>query len=1098
MAGDQNYGGVGVQFEGIDLTLTKTMEKITQSFGELFNSAKKTNASISTSTDYLRNLVANLSLNTLSVTTEAFNDVTNAIRKMMDNSFPETIRTYRADLEKLSEAGLITKETFDSLDKAISEIKPKVDLSGMEDLASFMKENRNKFKFDIGVEDSAVRNLEKIIATSKVKDGYAEKYKNILRYKDELLKTKEARPDFMPEKDYNNLINRLDNLQNKFHTLATKGPNKYTEGIKNATTKTVAFAKSAALAVANLFKSVINALPSVSEALIGLGKVGDLAKTLDTLSAQMSIVIDPAKVKEFDGGIQDMIRNFGVSGDEAKIVATEMNQFGVSVDKSVKMMPLMGKLIGIMGMDATQVARMFGQTSARLAIMPDKMNELVAEVYSLGKAQGFVNFLEDLPEVVDGVVDSFNRLGIMNAKVGKSAIQSTMALSAMYRKMGVDQKAAISAAKKVQEVTSQMAADVKRMQVGLDPENFDQMVDVAAELSRVTGKGANEAFNMVMQGALNPQKFQEQLMKITKGMNPQDLFRFSEVMRKSFGNEFANALQNPDMKKAAAEAAKLGKTAVKGSDAVGQMEDAMKKQKDTFAAQEKITAANKELLEAMAQLAAKGGIMSSWISQTDELISLQESVAKQDVFGKALTLAEAMKAGGASAVAFQLGADGLGAALAKLGTDLQQINKGTESLGVLGTALSSLGGVLGGLLSGFVGPLAKAIWGGIKSFKDWMFTGDKVTGELSKIGKMMQSLKGWFGSLFGSIKSGIGSVFEWIFSKLGSIGGAIKAGVGSLVEVVSSVFSGISKFLSPLIEGVEFMFKWFLKIAGVVGLIVETFKVAWDIGKILQDVMYLISPKAYDGMINFIDKIVNAIADMFGQSSTLMTILDKITSAFDYVVDKIQKAIGMLPSWMGGDEAKKPEPKKFPEQYVKPDAGKPQLDVNSVMTKQSPFTMVAPKVPEQKGFSKDVEKSLLDMTKKQAPFMMVQPKPDVKPKTDKPASQGYEPLAPHGADLVVSSPLMNQPEAPKLSGIANYKPTLKQKDKGNTLDDVVTALTDLRDLMKAGFGDMSEKAVNVFLQGDAKKFFTAYSQEGKNAMGLAGHGNAVTGSGGRS
>jgi hypothetical protein len=51
--------------------------------------------------------------------------------------------------------------------------------------------------------------------------------------------------------------------------------------------------------------------------------------------------------------------------------------------------------------------------------------------------------------------------------------------------------------------------------------------------------------------------------------------------------------------------------------------------------------------------------------------------------------------------------------------------------------------------------------------------------------------------------------------------------------------------------------------------------------------------------------------------------------------------------------------------------------------------------------------------------------------------------------------------------------------------------------MKSGFGDMKQD-VNVVLQGDAKKFFTAYSHEGKNAMGLAGHGNAVTGSGGRS
>jgi hypothetical protein len=84
-----------------------------------------------------------------------------------------------------------------------------------------------------------------------------------------------------------------------------------------------------------------------------------------------------------------------------------------------------------------------------------------------------------------------------------------------------------------------------------------------------------------------------------------------------------------------------------------------------------------------------------------------------------------------------------------------------------------------------------------------------------------------------------------------------------------------------------------------------------------------------------------------------------------------------------------------------------------------------------------------------------------------------------------------QEDAPKLSRVANYEPKFKEKDSGNTLDDVVKSIVDLRNLIQST--SSNPVPVNVILDGDAKKFLRIVKAESGNRVSVAGMSNALGG-----
>ena len=381
--------------------------------------------------------------------------------------------------------------------------------------------------------------------------------------------------------------------------------------------------------------------------LAGTGKVSDLAKQLDTVQTKMSIVFNADQAKAFNNELISAVRNYGLTAEQVGDVAKGLTQWGVSIDRSNQMLPFMSKMIASMDMDAATVAEMFGATTQRLGMSVEGAQQLTSEIFAMGQEHGIMDMLEDMPSVVKGVTDSFNRMGIYNTEAAVGTIKQTMALSAMYQKMGINQKQAIEGAKKVQAGVSSMITDIRRMQVGLDPEDFEGMIDVAAELSRTSGMGFEDTMALMQKG---PKAVQEEMMKLSKNLSEDDRFRLGEIMGKKFGDEFGLALKSDQAQKAAETAGK--KLTSTGEKAADKMNKAMNSQMSTFEKQEKVLEANIQLVKALGELLGKKEIIDGWQSQVKALQSMQDNLSKLMKF---ISIFESSGLSGFSEIAGMLG-----------------------------------------------------------------------------------------------------------------------------------------------------------------------------------------------------------------------------------------------------------------------------------------------------------------------------------------------------------------------------------------------------------------------------------------------------------
>lgn len=767
---------------------------------------------------------------------------------------------------------------------------------------------------------------------------------------------------------------------------------------------TGAFSLGKALAIfANPFEKLLS----------GTGKVSDLAVQLDKVQTKMGIVYGAEQAKKFNAELINSVRNFGMTADQVGDVANKLNQWGVPIERSNKLLPTMSKLIGVMGMDAGTVADMFGTTTQRLGMSVEGSKQLVEEMYSLGRAQGFVDFLEDLPGVVQSVYASFNKLGMYNTKAAKATVQQTMALSAMYRKMGIDQKAAVEAAKKVQQAATQMTTDIRRMQVGLDPENFEGMIDVASEMSRVAGMGFEDTLDLMKKG---PEEVQKKMMDISKSLSGDDLFRFSEVMRKQFGDEFAMALRDPNAAKAAKEAGKVvGKS---GKEASKQMEDAVSVQSETFENQQKLLETNIQLVQALGELSGKAGIIAGWQAQIQGLQKMQDALLPfTELFAK-------LQAAGFSAF-FPLA-------------------------GVLGGVIKSLE-VLGSLI-GYMPRIFSKMWDSLKVltkvFTDFgtgiVNTAKSIGSKFLKLGnvfkifgKMGAKALGPIGAAFGFIQDGMDAVKEKSFSakagtllfgknpekdiKSASIAAGLQAAKWAAVgATVGSFIPGLGTLVGGLVGAGLGAASSFIKTywddivkstSGLVKWISDSWTSIWSgIKNTFSSGVDWIK-NAFNGTVDVLGKLFKSIGSLAGN------VWDGLKSGFSSAIDWIKSTFMSAVKWIG-------------------DVLKSIPGISTLMNKASGM------------------------------FSSNQPSTAI-------------------------TPIQAQEEAPKISRVASYEPKFKEKDTGNTLDDVVKALVDLRDMIRSL--STEPKPIQVVLEGDAKKLFKVVQNESGNRVSVAGLSNALGG-----
>lgn len=1014
-------------------------------------------------------------------------------------------------LNTLRNSGRLTEKQFQGLSSALNDISevnfPQPNIDTLNQMNDFIREQRDLLpRLKSGIDGWSQSSIGLEIAIDKANKTFEaeQKIKAINKYRLELQNLHNQGK--ISSKDFETISKDLNKLSDTFIKRA-KDPQTFFDKIRIGAKTVSRPLREVGASIFDFGKTVIANMPSVTDGLLGKGEVSELASKLDFLKTKMSLVMSPEQANKFNSTLIGVMRTTGVTAEQAETLANSMNRFGVSVDDSAKMMPFLGKLVGRMGMDAGQAAEMGGLLNRSLGLTGKNAEKLVTDFYAMGKAHGFVDFLEDLPAITKDVAASFNKLGILNDKTSEKAIKSTGSLTAMYRKMGVEQKAAVAAATKMQGVLSDMTLDIDKLSVGLEPENFDAMIDVAGEISRLTGKSADEAFKMIQEGALKPAEFQKQMMDIAdKTTNPQDLKRFGLILRKTMSDEAANLITNKDLRaKANAEdieaQEKLKKMKKgKGSSALEKDAETMG---NTFDVSQKLLKTNHELANAMGEMAGKDAILQSWNKQMSTWQDIQDHILKQDFAGKMFTLSKTIEAGGAAAGAYFEGLTKVGDGLASVGVYAKAAEEALRSLGGLFAGLQGFGSILGGLFLGLLPSIGKFVAsflpiGGILNF----FKGGKgdTGGFFKGIGEKLSSFGKGFGNMLSSAWEGIS--------------GFVSKAVGGVADMASKAWSSISSMASTVTGKLSDMAS-----AGVskVGDFVT------GVGAKLKDISTSALSKVGDKFTDLAGKASGAFEKMSGSLagkaglvgaaalagvaignliSDLIADKTKGTTKEGFQGDVIERAMFRVAKALNLDVVKENGPiingKKMSYEDIQKESAKP--------VKYAPFK-TQPKAenatPENSEKKKNIKLSAQEQLQKVGGEVF-----DLKMATGQAQNQ-YEGLKQAGAaadkiaeakanfDNMNKQYFMKQDELKKLQtqaapapqqGAPNAarnptaNPTVA-KEKGNTLDDVVKTLNELKESFIGEVRSVGNRPVNVALLGDAKKFFKAINAENMNNIG---------------
>lgn len=675
--------------------------------------------------------------------------------------------------------------------------------------------------------------------------------------------------------------------------------------------------------------------------LVGTQEIPEFVKGFDNLQQRMMQIYDPNQVKSFMSANFQNLKTMGVGADKAMQMANTLNQFGVSLRDANQALPMMGEMVGALGMDAQQVATMFGQSTRQLRMMPKDMVGVVKEVNRMGAAFNLLDFTEDLPEVVAGVSDSLFKLGRMNRDNARQAIQSAMAIKAQYQLLGMSSKEATAAAKDFQGGLSGMERSIRRMGAGLEPLS-DDIFELMPELVRVTGKSAQEIYSMIQQGATDPKAFQDFLLAEGKKLGGTDLTRFTEIVREKFGSAgdaIANAIINPtQLEQATAEA----NAKMEEMDPNKQWSKMLAASKDTFSFHEKLLQANKDLLEIQKDFAIKSPMLKTINAQIDGLQNLQAEMSdSSSALYKMITALNAFEKGGLSALSIQSGFEKLGETFGKFAPYAQQFSHLGIALGMLSGAfgfLAPIGKMLTSAISG-LGSLTSRTWGFITAGKGLAGVGQrfktlgsfvggtiKTFGRLAKAGGIIGSVlafvpdamdavedfkqgnygKGIMTTLLGDAKSSVlGQAAKWggVGATIGTfvapgigtaIGGGIGAAVGAVGKIVKDNWEPIEAWLKSVPEKMGYAvgasMTWIqTKFNSVYDWIDRNFFDA-QVWSQRWGTVKAAATSAFDWMMGIPDRLWEV----------LKKIPDMITQVFKEIPGQIQSAWKGTTGWVGG------------------------------------------------------------------------------------------------------------------------------------------------------------------------------------------------------
>lgn len=758
-----------------------------------------------------------------------------------------------------------------------------------------------------------------------------------------------------------------------------------------------------------------SAIDDIQGAMTGMNqsKFSDLFLTLDTMSAKLGQVLDPKLMGKFDQTIKSTMVNTGLTAQETQTLAMNMTNFGRSTEETIKSLPLMGTLVGKLGVSAEEVAGMFGQGLASLRATPGQMTSLIKETVKMQKSYGLTDMIGDLPEIMSSVTTNAAKFGKVGPESASKTALSIMNLSGVFRKLGKSQKDATSASIGFADKLSDISQSVTDMRAGLSP--LDDSLFEAQNALHLMGVKEQDTFKMLMEGKNNPDALIKQIHGSFSKLSDEQKLVATAHFRRVFGPDITNAINAYGT-----EAADAFKGAEKQAAKVGTADEAFnsltKAMDGTVSVQEKLANSAKEYFNVTTEFANKKDYMSALQKQRAAWLDLADATSSADsILGMIMRKMDIFEKFGFA------GVTGMGA-----------------GLGVLLTVASSL-----------IYPLTK-LWGMLQLFGGALWTATKF---MLKIPWKM-FIGGWK-ILIGTIKLANiaftllrATMLRTALVMMLNPVGALIAGLVALGIAIA----GVVYYWDDIKKAMGTFFDWAGdKISVFTGFFKNTFTGVFDQLKVVWKDIKDVWAKFWDVNVSN-DALLSSFATL-GES-----LYDLLTKAWDatmayfkaglvkFLPDVLLKRIGLQQpegaATVPATPAKAQDPSKVaggtPNVAQAPDntsliAGMKSL-ISNAATSPANSAQVTPAVPV---------------------------------------------------------PVTAQPMAPARS-VAQSAPTVAPQLGDKNFQAIVDSVLAMKDTLAKAIADLAARPVNVVLQGDAKKFFSAANKESMQAAGAAGMANMVT------
>lgn len=903
MAADKKFLGLGVVFKGVDDGFSKTIDKVSDKTNKAAGQFDKLQKKID---GIGKNNVVNMNLR-LVKSDKVIDDFQKKIDSFKNNviKFPE-IKTDKALVQIGKVKNNLEKVSSDIIDAKFTKL-PDTDSNtslvpvGPEKVGGLKKEQTESAKSTVALSQSLIDLRGNFKGTEKQKDS---------------------------------LINNFKKFDEKIDETG-KGTDKLSDKLKKTKFS---------------FGDINSFFENTARLSTGLN-VSHVAEQFDDLFKRMSLVYDSKSVEKFKSTTLRGL-TLGVMPAEAKIMAEGLADFGVSAKDAVSVLPTMQDMVGKLGMDAGQVANMFGAGLQKLQMSPKALVGITKEFAKVGRSYGFVKPLEELPNVIKQVVNSTYVFGAATRKQAPQIVMSIAKVAGGFKSMGLAQKEAMSASLSFQDTNVDMLEQLQRMSVGLD---FDDKVfkKFGGSIAEVTGKSEAEILSTFGNIGADTEKtiaYLQDVYKVALSKGGGYATRFTLQMKDLYraNPEIVQAIttQQEAFKKVSDEAEE---TATK----LGTPEESWAKMTTTMESSllvsRRMTEATEQLLTVVMDLSMASEKVASNKRYRESLIGIANAVS---TVSDSLKMFNAFRAGNFAEVLNQLGYTnaasilsyfkGFGAAIT--GILIPAIMLLGATLSPIFSMLKTLGKVFLKLFSGITkvsSGVAKASSGAAKGVSTFSKFGKSFSGMSKVLGKALVPLgiilsfiedipaameafgKGNFGEgvlnlLFGKSKEGEGlsTMFGQMFKFAGigmllggPVGAAIGAALGAIISFVKSGLErGFGTVWDELLEGVgNFFGRIGAFVAPFVNTVVDKIK---SVGSSISDFFMGEGsgfPKVLGKIVGFVGTLVknalatipNAIFDLINFISPeverkISIFGDKMKSVFSVAIDWIADKISFL------------------------------------------------------------------------------------------------------------------------------------------------------------------------------------------------------------